>query len=103
MPVPHFFQDGVDAIFFDVHDKQAFMDKVSYYLEHPKEARKIAMSGYYKALRYHRYVNRVDYVFNTVDHLLDDAYRETGMAMKERAMRSEKHIFREHTAKSDAP
>lgn len=22
MPVPHFFQDGVDAVFFDVHDKQ---------------------------------------------------------------------------------
>jgi spore maturation protein CgeB len=84
----------VDAIFFDVHDRDAFRDKITFYLSNPKEARKIAMNGYYKALRYHRYVNRVDYVFNTVDHLLDDAYRESGMAMKERGMRTKEHIFR---------
>lgn len=79
------------------------MDKLHYYLSHPDEARKVAMSGFYKAMRYHRYVNRVDYVFNTVEHLLDASYRETGMVMKERAMATRQHIFRREGEPPDAP
>ena len=53
------------------------------------------MSGYYKALRYHRYVNRMDYVFHSAAMLLDGSYRETGMYMKEIAMRGDQgHVFK---------
>lgn len=90
---PHFFKDGEDFIVFDHHDKEGFVKKLNYYLEHEEEARRIAMNGYYKAIKYHRYVNRVDYMFNTVDHLLDPGYKETGMYMKEEMMRSETHMF----------
>ena len=75
MPVPDFFEDGVDVVFYDPLNKEDFINKVTYYLDHPEEARRIAINGYFKALKYHRYVNRVDYVFNTVAQLLDGSYQ----------------------------
>lgn len=75
IPHAHPLIDGEDVVFYDPLDKQAFIDKVQYYLSHEHEARRIAMNGFYKALRHHRYVNRVDYILNTVNLLMDPSYQ----------------------------
>ena len=69
-PVPFPFKDGEDLIVYDSTKEDEFWNKINYYLNNPREARRIAMNGYFKAIHYHRYVNRVDYVFNTVEMLL---------------------------------
>lgn len=74
-PFPHPLIDGEDVVFFDPLDKEAFVKKVLYYLENKEEARKIAMNGFYKAVKYHRYINRVDYMLNTVNLITDPAYK----------------------------
>jgi hypothetical protein len=48
---------------------------VEHYLENPEAARKIAMSGFHKAMRHHRWVNRVDYMLLTTAQLLDPAWQ----------------------------
>lgn len=73
--LPHPLVDEDDVVFFDSLDKQGFIDKVRYYMEHKEEARRIAMNGFYKAIRYHRYLNRVDYILSTVNLLTDPAYQ----------------------------
>lgn len=75
--VPHSFPliDGEDVVFFDPLDKEDFKNKIDYYLHHKEKARKIAMNGFYKAIKYHRYVNRIDYFLNTVSALTDPAYK----------------------------
>ena len=75
VPHPHPLVDGEDVVFFDPLDKQGFVDKINYYLTHKDEARRIAMNGYYKAMRYHRYINRVDFILNTVSILTDPSYK----------------------------
>jgi hypothetical protein len=75
VPHSHPLIDGEDVIFYDPLDKQGFMDKVKYYLAHHEEARRIAMNGFYKAMRHHRYINRVDYILTTVSLLTDPSYK----------------------------
>jgi spore maturation protein CgeB len=75
VPHSHPLTDGEDVVFYDPLDKQNFMAKVKYYLMHHEEARRIAMNGFYKAMRHHRYINRVDYILNTVSLLTDPSYK----------------------------
>lgn len=93
MPVPNFFVDGEDLVVFDYSDRAAFERKLRHYLQHPSEARRVAMSGYHKALRHHLYRNRVDYVFATAVQLLDGSYAASGFHMKELAMRAQRHVY----------
>lgn len=103
--LPHALIDREDVVYFDSLNKSSLVDTVRYYLEHEAEARRIAMNGYYKvqrgrgvlgeralecvwssvaqifhsipiqAIRYHRYVNRVDFILNSVNLLTDPSYQ----------------------------
>ena len=87
IPHPHPLIDGEDVVFFDPLDRQGFVDKINYYLEHKDEARRIAMNGFYKAIKYHRYINRVDYFFNTINLLTDPAYKVRNKGILHRTLR----------------
>ena len=65
--VPHPFPliDKVHIIYYDNHNKTELWNKLKYYLSHPQEAQKIAQNGYLYAMKYHRAVNLIDYVFSS--------------------------------------
>lgn len=65
--VPHPFplEDGIHVIFFNNQQPEDLIQKLNYYLSHPVEARRIAISGYLHALKYHRTINLVDYVLRS--------------------------------------
>lgn len=74
-PIPCPLLHGEDVVYYDAYDRRSFKQKVRYYLAHPDEARRIAMSGFHKAIRCHRWVNRVDYIMSTAAHLLDPGFK----------------------------
>lgn len=74
-PMPCPLLHGEDVIYYDAYDRRSFEQKVRYYLAHPEEARRIAMSGFHKVIRCHRWVNRVDYIMSTAAHLLDPGFK----------------------------
>jgi len=47
-PMPCPLIDGQDVIYFHPYDQADFVKKLEYYLAHPEEARRIAMSGFHK-------------------------------------------------------
>lgn len=87
-PLPCPLLDGQDVVFFDPYDRASFHIKLQHYLDHPEEARRIAMSGFTKALRCHRWVNRIDYMLSTAAFLLDPGFKESGVYLKETMMRT---------------
>lgn len=76
-PMPCPLIHGQDLIFYDPYDRRSFEEKIRYYLAHPDEARRIAMSGFRKAVRCHRWVNRVDYIMSTAAYLLEPGFKVT--------------------------
>ena len=68
-PHPRPFVDGQHVIVYDNSDPDAFFEKLTYYLEHPAEARRIAAAGLKHALRYHRAVSRLDFILRSVHEL----------------------------------
>lgn len=79
-PMPCPLIHGQDLIFYDPYDRRSFEEKIRYYLAHPDEARRIAMSGFRKAVRCHRWVNRVDYIMSTAAYLLEPGFKVTKKA-----------------------
>jgi hypothetical protein len=85
-PLPDPLRHGEHVILFDTHDKAAFLRKLTYYLMHPFEARRIALHGYLRSMRYHRTISRVDYILRSAHSLLmqqkdveeTTAYSKTG-------------------------
>jgi len=69
VPHPRPFRDGEHVIVYDNSDQPAFEAKLKYYLEHPREAERIAAAGLKHALRYHRAVSRLDYVLRSAHEL----------------------------------
>lgn len=65
--VPHPFPliDGKHVVFFDNNNKTDLFTKLDYYRENVVEARRIAITGYLHAMKYHRTVNMVDYFLRT--------------------------------------
>lgn len=49
--LPHPLVDGEDVVYFDSLDKSSLVETVRYYLQNDKEARRIAMNGFYKVRR----------------------------------------------------
>ena len=65
--VPHSYPliDGVHVVYFSNQNKSDLFSKLDYYRKYPKEARKIAINGYFHTMKYHRTVNLVDYVLRS--------------------------------------
>lgn len=65
-PIPHQLEDGKHCVFYNPNDLDALRDKINYYLNNPKEARKIAENGYKHAMKYHRTINRIDNILEII-------------------------------------
>lgn len=65
-PVPHPLVDGVHAVFYDGTNKTDLLSKLRHYLDRPSLARRIGLQGYVHGLRYHRSVNRADYMLGVL-------------------------------------
>jgi hypothetical protein len=65
--VPHPFPliDKEHVIYFNNRNRSELFEKLDYYRSHPDEARRIALNGYFHAMKYHRTVNLIDYVLRT--------------------------------------
>jgi hypothetical protein len=76
--VPHEYPllHGVHVIYFDNQDKNDLWTKLDYYLEHPQEARQIAVRGYLHAMKHHRTVSMMDYILRTTHKRLCSEYPE---------------------------
>ena len=59
-----FFSDREDLIIYD--DNKSLISLADYYLNHPQEAEKIALSGMKKVITHHTYENRVEEIFRRI-------------------------------------
>ena len=66
-PIVHPLIDGVHVVLYDPTNRTDLESKLVYYLSRPIEAKHIGLQGYVHALRYHRTINRADYLFSVVD------------------------------------
>lgn len=66
--IPHNFEDGVQAVFFD--DLGELVDKLTYYLAHPKEAMRIAEAGRLHFQQYHTNQARAGQLLGRVQAIL---------------------------------
>lgn len=73
VPHPRPFVDGVHVVVYDNSDQADFERKLLFYLEHPREARRIAAAGLRHALAHHRAVSRMDYVLRSAHELASPA------------------------------
>lgn len=93
-PMPFPLRDGVHVVVYDSRDKQDFLAKLRYYMEHSDVAAKIAVNGLAFALTYHRPVSRVDYILRSLhEHLFAPSsdYTETGFQILRAAGDHELH------------
>lgn len=65
VPHPYPLIDGVNVVYFNNQDKNELWEKLDYYRANPDEARKIAINGYFHAMKFHRTVNMVDYILRS--------------------------------------
>jgi hypothetical protein len=65
--VPHAYPlvDKEHVVYFSSRNKTDLFEKLDYYRGHPEIARRIALNGYFHAMRYHRSVNLIDYILRT--------------------------------------
>lgn len=66
--VPHPFNlvDGEHVVYYNSKNENEFFEKVDYYMANPNEARRIALGGYFHALKHHRSVSMIDYFIRTL-------------------------------------
>jgi hypothetical protein len=75
-PLPHPLLDKVHVVYYDSSDKEAFFTLLKYYLDHPDEAKIIGINGHAHAVKYHKTVNRADYLLNVVFHHKESQWRK---------------------------
>ncbi len=92
VPRPNPFIDKVHVVYYDNYNKSDLFSKLDYYRQHPEIAKKIAISGYLHAMKYHRTSTLIDYVFRTVHGKLDPTqkYFNTGYDMRLAAINNAK-------------
>ena len=56
--------DGVHLVEYDRENLDELVEKVGYYLHHPKEAAKIAKRGQQYALKHHSHIARMNQIIN---------------------------------------
>lgn len=57
-----FFENGKDYVYYDSHDD--LLRKTEYYLNHEDERAQIARNGHEKALKFHSYEKRMEFIFD---------------------------------------
>lgn len=57
-----FFENGKDYVYYDSHDD--LLRKTEYYLNHEDERAQIAKNGHEKALKFHSYEKRMEFIFD---------------------------------------
>ena len=107
--VPHQFPliDRQHVIFFSNRNRSDLYLKLDYYRQHPEEAKRIALQGYFHAMKYHRTINLVDYILRTahtrevmihqkISSLIEDVpdYLYTGQYLNYMAKVQEKMILK---------
>jgi hypothetical protein len=65
VPHPYPLVDGENVVYFSNQNKTELFHKLDYYRSHPEEARRVALNGYFHAMKYHRTVNLIDYILRT--------------------------------------
>lgn len=65
-PHPYPIEHGKHVVFFSNSNKTDLWLKLDYYRSNPEEARRVAINGYLHAMKYHRTVNMIDFVFRSV-------------------------------------
>jgi hypothetical protein len=80
-PTPHALVDGEHVVYYD-HDTDGAMltERLTYYLARPAEARAVALRGQQQALRYHRPVDRVDYILAETRAIIDTSLYSDALA-----------------------
>lgn len=93
VPRPYHLVQNEHIVYYDSHNQSDLYYKLDLYRQYPEKARRIAIAGYLHALKYHRAVNLIDYVFRTL-HLKDSKghgihppYTATGFHMRNRCLR----------------
>jgi hypothetical protein len=113
VPHPYPLTDKEHVVYFSNNNRTDLFMKLDYYRNHPDEARRIAMNGYFHAMKYHRTVNLMDYILRTAhmkealdkqkggaDHQHDEDlpdYTYTGQYLNFMAKAQEKMIKHCHT------
>lgn len=67
-PLTHPLIDGEHCIFYDLSDErlELLREKLLYYLNRPKKARRIAKAGHEFTMKYHRTTNRIDEILEII-------------------------------------
>ena len=68
----------VHVVMYDPMNKEAFLEKLRYYLDHPDEARRIGLQGHAYAVRHHRTANRADYMLSVAQFHKDSLWKRSG-------------------------
>jgi len=66
-PYKHPLEDGKHCIFYDRDKLDELEEKISYYVQHTDQARKIGQTGREFVMKYHRTVNRIDEILNVLE------------------------------------
>ena len=85
-PAPFALKDAEHLIVYDTHDKVGFFKKLTFYIEHPAEASRIAANGLHFVLTHHRSLSRIDYILRSVHDLLLRRDNETVVPYTETAL-----------------
>ena len=66
VPRPSPFIHGAHLVFYDNNNRTSLTELLDYYRSHKELSRRVAVTGYIHAMRYHRAANLIDYVFRTL-------------------------------------
>jgi glycosyltransferase involved in cell wall biosynthesis len=67
------FEENKDLVVFD--SWKDLKEKIDYYLKNEEEREKIALSGYQKAINYHKYEDRVKFILEKIEELKKEKFK----------------------------
>lgn len=99
VPRPNNLEQHKHIVYYNNNNKTDFFIQMDKYHTNSKRARRVAVAGYLHAMKYHRAVNLIDYVFRTTHLKLAminkesflPLYRETGYDMISQAVANDKY------------
>jgi hypothetical protein len=72
------FEENKDLVIFD--NWKDLKRKIEYYLKNEEEREKIALSGYQKAINYHKYEDRVKFILEKIEELKKEKFENPNFA-----------------------
>jgi glycosyltransferase involved in cell wall biosynthesis len=67
------FEENKDLVVFD--SWKDLKEKIDYYLKNEEEREKIALSGYQKAINYHKYEDRIKFILEKIEELKKEKFK----------------------------